>query len=51
MEGTEAAAAVRPAEGDKEKEASKPKTGGSGIGVIKVSFLPPDIVVPKPAGS
>jgi len=27
----------KPAEGDKEKEASKPKSGGSGIGVIKVS--------------
>ena len=35
----EAAAAVRPAEGDKEKEANKPKTGGSSIGVIKVSFI------------
>jgi len=37
MEGTEAAAVVRPAEGEKDKEANKPKTGGSSIGVIKVS--------------
>ena len=39
MEGTEAAAVVRPAEGEKDKEANKPKTGGSSIGVIKVSFI------------
>ena len=32
-------AAVKPAEGDKVKEASKPKSGGSGIGVIKVCII------------
>ena len=36
-EGKEAAA--DPAEGDKDKEAGKPKSGGSGIGVIKVTVV------------
>ena len=31
--------AVKPAEGDNVKEASKPKSGGSSIGVIKVSTI------------